>query len=162
LKYRFTWYTTTDLLRICPCGWRREEFPHVLRTGAARGSSLLRTCQRGWRREEFPHVLRTAPARGNSLVASLVDKLKFLPRWSGPTTKIGQIIKARAPAETVTRQLPSSIAYYTELHLVSAIVHSVSSIQLTGDPDCVRPFGGYNKIRRPALTTCHSAPSTPT
>jgi hypothetical protein len=44
---------------------------------------------------------------------------------------------------------------------LSAMVHSVSSSQLTEDPDCVRSFGGYKKVNRSALTACQSAPSTP-
>ena len=70
--------------------------------------------------------LSSGSALGNLSISS-----SFYLGGQVPTTKIGQIIKARAPAETVTRQLPSSIAHYNEVHLVSAIVHSVSSMQLT-------------------------------
>jgi hypothetical protein len=52
-------------------------------------------------------------------------------------------VSPRPDAESVLRQLPAWIAQFTRTRLC-VIVHPVSSLQLTKDPDRVRSFGGYN------------------
>src|SRR5262249_39619103 len=58
-------------------------------------------------------------------------------------------VSPRPDAETVMRQLPAWIALTTRFTRtrLSDIVHPVSSLQLTQDPDRVRSFGGYNNVR---------------
>jgi hypothetical protein len=67
-------------------------------------------------------------------------------------------VSPRPNAEAALHQLPSwshTTMRFTRTRL-SDIVHPVSSLQLTKDPDRVRSFGGYNtsSINITTLNTC--------